>query len=89
VELTFTDEAIRTMAQLAAQANTALENIGARRLHTVMERVLAEVSFDAPELAAQARDAGQEAYQYVVDSDQVHRCLEGLLQKQDMSRYML
>jgi ATP-dependent HslUV protease ATP-binding subunit HslU len=80
---------VRAVAQLAAQANQALENIGARRLHTILERVLAEVAFDAPELVARARAAGEERYRYVVDAAQVHRCLDGLLQKQDMSRYMI
>ncbi len=51
--------------------------------------MLAEVAFDAPELAAAARAAGEARCRYVVDADHVRRCLEGLLQKQDMSRYMI
>ena len=48
--LEFTDEAIRELAEIASQVNLSTENIGARRLHTVMERLLEEVSFEAPDM---------------------------------------
>ena len=50
IKLTFTDDAIEEIARLAAQVNEANENIGARRLHTIMEKLLEEISFDAPDL---------------------------------------
>ncbi len=50
VRLTFTDEAIDEIARIAAAVNERTENIGARRLHTVLERLLDEISFDAPEM---------------------------------------
>lgn len=62
VELAFTDGAVRAIAEAAHQANRLLDNIGARRLHTVVERVLADISFSAPEKVAEAqRQKQQEA----------------------------
>ena len=52
IRVTFTDEAIREIARLSAEVNSATENIGARRLHTVLERLLEELSFEAPEIGA-------------------------------------
>ena len=60
--------------------NDRTENIGARRLHTVMERLLDQISFDAPEMG------GQEV---VVDAAYVRQRLESILQDQDLSRYIL
>ena len=51
IRLTFTPEAIKEIAALATQVNERTENIGARRLHTVMEKLLEEISFTAPDLA--------------------------------------
>src|SRR5206468_5377927 len=53
VALVFRDEAIGEIARIAAQVNERTENIGARRLHTVMERLLDQISFDAPEMGGQ------------------------------------
>jgi len=50
VELEFEDDAIREMARMAAQLNKTVENIGARRLYTVLERIMETISFDAAEL---------------------------------------
>ena len=50
LDLTFTDDAVAALAEIAAQVNARSENIGARRLHTVLERLLEEISFNAPEL---------------------------------------
>jgi hypothetical protein len=61
VDLTFTEGGIRAIAKAAEQANKLLDNIGARRLHTVMERVLADISFSAPDKVAAARRHQQEA----------------------------
>lgn len=62
IDLAFTDGAVRAIAEAAHQANLLLDNIGARRLHTVVERVLADISFSAPEKVAAAQQQ-QEASQ--------------------------
>jgi ATP-dependent HslUV protease ATP-binding subunit HslU len=80
VELEITDEAIEELARIAAEVNERSENIGARRLHTVMERLLDEVSFDATDLAGR---------KIVVDPDYVRRRLEGVIADEDLSRYIL
>lgn len=69
VDLVFTDGAIRAIAEAAHQANRLLDNIGARRLHTVVERVLAEISFSAPDRVAEAQQQDkQEAAQPAASS---------------------
>jgi ATP-dependent HslUV protease ATP-binding subunit HslU len=80
VTLTFRDDAVAELARIAAQVNERTENIGARRLHTVMERLLDQISFDAPEMG------GQEV---VIDGATVRERLEQILQDQDLSRYIL
>ena len=80
VELDFTDDGVRAIAEIAALANERAENIGARRLHTVMERLLDEVSFDAP-------DRGGSRIR--VDGPFVRERLEPLVRDEDLSRYIL
>src|SRR3989475_291740 len=80
VKLVFRDEAIAEIARIAAEVNERTENIGARRLHTVMERLLDEISFDAPEMG------GREV---VIDGAYVRERLNPILQDQDLSRYIL
>ncbi|RAL25465.1 HslU--HslV peptidase ATPase subunit [Lujinxingia litoralis] len=80
IEVTFDDEAIGTIAEMAYQVNETLENIGARRLHTIMEKVFEALSFEAPELEDQ---------DIVVTADYVRERLEGVLQDEDLSRYIL
>jgi ATP-dependent HslUV protease ATP-binding subunit HslU len=80
VRLVFRDDAIAEIARIAAQVNERTENIGARRLHTVLERLLDQVSFDAPEM--QGREV-------VIDGGYVRERLESVLQDQDLSRYIL
>jgi ATP-dependent protease HslVU (ClpYQ) ATPase subunit len=63
VDLVFTDGAIKAIAEAAHQANLLLDNIGARRLHTVVERVLADISFSAPEKVAEQQRHKQQAEQ--------------------------
>jgi len=63
VDLVFTDAAVRAIAEAAHQANRLLDNIGARRLHTVVERVLADISFTAPEKVAEAKQQQQQQQQ--------------------------
>ncbi len=80
LELEFTDDGIRRIAEVAWEVNERTENIGARRLHTVMERLLEEVSFEAPDRAGR---------KVVVDAAYVERQLAGLAADEDLSRYIL
>jgi ATP-dependent HslUV protease ATP-binding subunit HslU len=80
VKLEFTNEALEEIAHFAFRVNESTENIGARRLHTIMERVLDELSFDAPEKKGQ---------QITVDADYVRKMLTDIVKDQDLSRYIL
>jgi ATP-dependent HslUV protease ATP-binding subunit HslU len=80
VELVFSPDGVETIAELAAVVNERTENIGARRLHTVLERLLDEVSFDAPD---------REGRRVHVDAAFVKERLAGLVQDEDLSRYIL
>jgi len=80
VELEFTKAAIDTIAEIACQINEDSENIGARRLHTVMEQLLEEVSFTAPDLNGQ---------KISVTPEYIQSRLSNLLKNQDLSRYIL
>jgi len=80
VELRFSDDAIREIARYAAIVNEKTENIGARRLHTILERVLDELSFDASERRGQ---------QLTIDAAYVQRILADIIKNEDLSRYVL
>jgi ATP-dependent HslUV protease ATP-binding subunit HslU len=80
LKLTFTREALDEVARFAFQVNEATENIGARRLHTIMERVLDEISFNAPDMDEKAVN---------VDADYVKKMLADIVKDQDLSRYIL
>lgn len=80
VDLEFAFDAIETIANYAARVNEQTENIGARRLHTIVEKVLEEISFEGPDL---------EPKRQVIDSAYVERTLAGLVKDQDLSRYVL
>ena len=80
VTLSFTDDAILEIAAVAAEVNERAENIGARRLHTVMERLLDEVSFDAPNLTDKS---------ITIDAAYVRRMLADIVKNEDLSRYIL
>jgi ATP-dependent HslUV protease ATP-binding subunit HslU len=80
VDLTFTDDAIDRIARLAAEVNDRTENIGARRLHTVMEKLLDEISFSAPEL---------ENKKVIIDKEYVDKMLADVVRDQDLSRFIL
>ena len=80
VTLPFTDDAILEIAAVAAEVNERAENIGARRLHTVMERLLDEVSFEGPELAGRS---------VTIDAAYVRRMLADIVADDDLSRYIL
>ena len=80
VELTFTTDGVAVIAEYAAMVNERTENIGARRLHTVMERLLDEVSFEAPTL---------EEKSITIDAAYVRRMLADIVKNEDLSRYIL
>jgi ATP-dependent HslUV protease ATP-binding subunit HslU len=80
VELSFDDEAIHALAKLSQKANEKTEDIGARRLHTVIERVLEDISFEADE------KKGEEV---VVTKELVHEKLDDLIEDEDVARYIL
>jgi len=80
VTLVFTPGAVERIAEFAARVNEVTENIGARRLHTVMERLLDDVSFDAPDLAGKT---------VTIDEAYVERMLAGIVKNEDLSRYIL
>ena len=80
IELTFTDDAIRRIADFASIVNERTENIGARRLHTVMEKLLDEISFEGPDLAQK---------QVTIDDAYVSKMLADIVKNEDLSRYIL
>jgi len=81
IDLTFSDDAIDEIARIAQLVNDRTENIGARRLHTVMERLLDEVSFEASELP--------QGHPIRVDAAYVRQRLEDVVQDEDLSKYIL
>ena len=80
VDLSFTEEGIKRVAEIAWQVNESIENIGARRLHTVMERLLDTLSYEASDL---------EGASIVVNLDYVNDHLDALVQDEDLTRYIL
>jgi ATP-dependent HslUV protease ATP-binding subunit HslU len=80
VELEFTDDGVATLAEIAARVNEGTDDIGARRLYTILERLLDEISFDAPDRSGS---------RVRIDRAFVQQRLEGLVQDEDLSRYIL
>ena len=80
IELTFTDDAIHRIAELATIVNDRTENIGARRLHTVMEKLLDEISFEGPDLTNK---------RVTIDEAYVTKMLAEIVKNEDLSRYIL
>jgi ATP-dependent HslUV protease ATP-binding subunit HslU len=80
IDLRFTDDAVARIAELAALVNERAENIGARRLHTVMERLLDDVSFEGPDLREKS---------ITIDAAYVDRMLAETVKNDDLSRYIL
>jgi ATP-dependent HslUV protease ATP-binding subunit HslU len=80
IELIITDDAVKEVAASAELVNEQTENIGARRLYTIMERVIEDISFDAPERAGST---------ITIDADYVRKRLEDILKDQDLSRFIL
>jgi ATP-dependent HslUV protease ATP-binding subunit HslU len=80
LKLTFSDDGIATIARFATQVNEQTENIGARRLHTIMEKLLEEISFEAPDMKRKAMK---------IDTAYVSKQLAEIVKNQDLSRYIL
>lgn len=80
VSIEFTDDAIERLAQVACEVNEQTENIGARRLHTIMEKLLEDLSFDAPELTEK---------NVTIDADYVNEKLGGIIKNRDLSQFIL
>ena len=80
VQLIFEDDAVKRLSDIAAEVNTRTENIGARRLHTVLELLLEEVSFNAPNIEGQT---------ITVTPEYVNERLEEIMEDRDLSRYIL
>jgi len=80
VGLTFSDDAIRQIARIAAEVNDLMENIGARRLHTVMTRLLDDILFDVPDV---------QMGEVVIEAEDVRERLRGIVEDQDLRKYIL
>ena len=80
VEITFDDSGIQRIAEAAWKVNETTENIGARRLHTVLERLMEDISFDASEKSGEA---------FVIDAEYVNSHLDTLVDNEDLSRFIL
>ena len=80
IELDFTEDAIDALARFAVRVNEQTENIGARRLHTILEKVLDEISFEGPDL---------EPKRQLIDAEYVGRTISDIVKDQDLSRYVL
>jgi len=80
LKLSFTDDAVAAVARFAAHVNEQTENIGARRLHTILEKLLEEISFDAPEMKKKT---------VKIDAAYVQKQLASIVKDQDLSRYIL
>ena len=80
LEVSFSEEAVREMARFAMEVNQSTENIGARRLATILEAVLEDLSFEGPESGARS---------VRIDAEEVRRRLAPLARDQDLSRFIL
>ena len=80
IKLVFTEDSLEEIARIAAEVNRSMENIGARRLHTIMEKVLEEISFNGPDLKKK---------NIKIDAAYVRKQLDDVVKDQDLSRYIL
>lgn len=80
VDLVFTDDAIELIAEYAYMVNSEMENIGARRLHTILEKLLEDINFNAPNLKNQT---------ITIDRNFVNNALKNIIENKDLSRYIL
>jgi ATP-dependent HslUV protease ATP-binding subunit HslU len=85
VQVQFAPDGVRRIAEIAFQVNERTENIGARRLHTVMERMLETVSYEA----AEQKDSSDGKAAVIIDAKYVDDHLGKLVQDEDLSRYIL
>lgn len=90
IDLVFTDEAIKHVASISSKVNKTVDNIGARRLHTVLERIVEELSFDAPERYAKfIADGGSGALEVRIGVEEIDAAIGEMLKEQDLSRFVL
>lgn len=80
IKVEFSDAAIEEIAQIAAEVNQNTDNIGARRLHTILEKLLEDLSFEAPEITLE---------QIVITPEYVREKLSDIVQNRDLSQYIL
>jgi len=80
VKLIFTDDGIEEIAEISTQINSTIENIGARRLHTILEKVLEEISFDAPDKSGE---------KITIDKSYVQKNLGDIIKDKDLSKFIL
>jgi ATP-dependent HslUV protease ATP-binding subunit HslU len=80
VSVEFADSGIMKIAEIATEVNRTLENIGARRLHTILEKLLEEISFEAPDT---------EERNIIIDDTYVESHLRGIVEDRDLSKYVL
>ncbi|MBO6490499.1 MAG: HslU--HslV peptidase ATPase subunit, partial [Pelagibacteraceae bacterium] len=80
INLEFTDDGIETIAELATEVNSSVENIGARRLHTIIEKVLDEISFTATDRSGE---------KIIIDKKYVQKNLGELVKDTDLSKFIL
>jgi len=80
IKLTFQNDAVQEIARFAANVNDSTENIGARRLHTIMEKLLDEISFEGPDMKKKTIQ---------IDATYVQKMLAEIVKDQDLSRYIL
>ena len=80
IRIDFNKDAVEEMATIAMSVNSSLQDVGARRLHTIAERVLEEISFQAPDIAPS---------EISIDAKYVREKLKGILEDEDVRRYIL
>ena len=80
INLVFSEQAVEKIAETAAEVNSSTENIGARRLHTVLEKLLDEISFNAPDMKEK---------KFTIDKSYVEEKIADIVRDRDLSRYIL
>jgi ATP-dependent HslUV protease ATP-binding subunit HslU len=80
LDISISDDAIEMLAEYATRVNSETENIGARRLHTIMEKLFEDISFNAPELENKVIN---------IDKDYVNKALGNIIENRDLSKYIL
>jgi len=88
VNVTFTDSAIREIARVTYESNNSIENIGARRLHSVIEKIIEQISYEAPDIS-EKKAASDDNSNYEIDSDYVLKMVDDFKKKTDLKKYVL